>query len=148
MEPGNNTSFHLQPLSKLRVYMATKHGLDKPEYSLLELLEAVKVIIHSKGLDNDPTFPHDPFKIVDEIRNMIWSHYTEHPVEDVDPGPIEDLLHTGITEDISVAHHEGEHSQVEHVRNYMKCSLPNCGFCHIMSDSTPALCLPDISSRS
>ena len=145
MNSDHNTSFYLQPISKLRIYMATKHGLDKPEYSLLELLEAVKVIIHSKGQDNDPTFSHDPFQIVDEIRNLIWTHYTEHPVENVDPGPIEDLLHADITKDVSVAHHGGE---LSHVRNYMKCSLPNCGFCHIMNDSTPDLCLPDISPRN
>ena len=73
--------------------MATKHGLDKPEYSLLELLEAVKVIIHSKGQDNDPTFSHDPFQIVDEIRNLIWAHYTEHPVEEVNTAPTKDPPH-------------------------------------------------------
>ena len=124
--------------------MATKNGLDKPEYSLQELLEVVQGIIHSKGLDTNPTCPQDSFKIVDEIRNMIWSHFTENPAENVDPGPIEELLHTGMTEDISVSHNEGEHSQVEHIRDYMKCSLPNCGFCHIMSDSAAALCPPGI----
>ena len=124
MKQGNNTLFNLQPLSKLRIYMANKNGLDKPEYSLQELLEVVKDIIHSKGMVTNTTCPQDSFKIVDKIRNIIWSHFTENPAENVDTavtpvrdttentvveqnvssGPIEELLHTGMIEDISVSH--------------------------------------------
>ena len=39
MKYGGNALFKLQPLSKLRIYMANKTGLDKIEYSLQELLE-------------------------------------------------------------------------------------------------------------
>ena len=64
--------------------MANKTGLDKIEYSLQELLEVVKDIIHSKGMVTNTTCPQDSFKIVDEIRNIIWSHFTENPAENVD----------------------------------------------------------------
>ena len=57
MDQNNSTSFCLEPLSDLRGYMAIKNGQDKSKYSLQELLKVIQ----------------DSFKIVDEIKNMIWS---------------------------------------------------------------------------
>ena len=138
MKYGGNALFELQPLSKLRIYMANKTGLDKIEYSLQELLEMVKDIIHTKEMvTSNPTMSTCPQNseqalnmktlYVDEIRNIIWSHLTENPAENVDTavtpardttentvveqtvssGPIEELLHTSMIEDISVLHNVG-----------------------------------------
>ena len=57
MDKNNSTSFCLQPFSDLKGYMAMKNGQDKSEYSPQELLKVIQ----------------DSFKIVDEIKNMIWS---------------------------------------------------------------------------
>ena len=57
MDKNNPTSFCLQPFSDLKGYMAIKNGQDKSKYSLQELLKVIQ----------------DSFKIVDEIKNMIWS---------------------------------------------------------------------------
>ena len=146
MDQNNSTSFCLEPSSDLRDYMAIKNGADRSEYSLQELLAVVEHIIHSKGLERGPTCPpQNPFKIVDDIRNIIWLHYTgsqypEDPAKNVGSALVEELLHAGLTKDTSAPHNGGQQSQVEHIRNFMKCLVPKCGFCHIMSNSAPTPC--------
>ena len=173
---GGSALFKLRPLSKLRIYMANKTGLDKNQYSLQELLEMLKDIIHTEEMVNtsNHTMTTCPQNLeqalniktlyVDEIRDVIWSHLTEKSVKSVDTavttardttenavveqavssGSIEEILHTSMIEDTSILDSVGEHSQVEHIRDFMKCSIPNCGFCHTMDHTAPALCLPGI----
>ena len=67
MEPskvkyGGSALFKLRPLSKLKIYMVNKTGLDKNQYSLQELLAVLKEIIHTEEMVNtsNPTMTTCP----------------------------------------------------------------------------------------
>ena len=99
---------------------------------------------------------------VTEIRDLIWSHLTRNPAKNIGPAVItarnttenapveqaaslaliEGTLHTSMAEDIGILDGVVEQTQVENIRDFMRCSIPNCGFCHTMGYPTPALCLP------
>ena len=103
---------------------------------------------------------------VTDIRDLIWSLLTRDPAMNTGPAVIavrntipgatesapveqaaslaliEGTLHTSMAEDIGILDVVVEQTQIENIRDFMRCSIPNCGFCQTVGYPTPAMCLP------
>ena len=106
---GSVLLFNLHPLSKLRIYLANITGVDQSQYSLQELLEILRDIIHTERMisTSNPICPQNSEQAVDsktlyvsEIRDIICSHLTENSVKSVDTAPalcLHGMHQTGVT---------------------------------------------------
>ena len=85
------TLFKFKPMSTLKIFLITKTGVEKPYYSLKEILTSLKNIIQEEGLfdhanlsiilcskDLEEALNMKAFHVI-ETRDLVLSHFTKIP---------------------------------------------------------------------